>query len=68
MAPLKKTKSAPHVTKGNFLKALKRNNKVESEPVKKKAVQSCPKNSSPESVKKKTIFKNLKSKLSKKKK
>lgn len=43
-------------------------NKAVSEPVKEKPVESCLRNSSPESVKKNGISKNLKSKLSKKRK
>lgn len=70
MAPSKKSKkanSAPNKTASNLLKALKRNNSIEKVPMEKKA-NSCPLDSSPESVKKKPISKILEKKISKKRK
>ena len=67
MAPSKKTKSAQNTTTTNLLKALKRNNYVETCGVKKKA-QPSPHNYSPQSVKKKAISTKLQQQLTKKRK
>ena len=76
MAPSKKatkTKSAPNTTAANLLKALKRNNSVETGEVNKKAkkklvLQPSPQDSSPQSIKKKAISTNLQQELNKKRK
>ena len=76
MAPSKKatkTKSAPNTTAANLLKALKRNNSVETGGVNKKAkkklvLQPSPQDSSPQSIKKKAISTRLQQQLNKKRK
>lgn len=69
MAPSKKTRSAPNKTAACLMKALKRNNSLDTgavnKEVKKKATSTT---SSPESVKNKAISTTLQQQLSKTKK
>lgn len=68
MPRVKKAKSAPNRTASVLLRALKKNQSVESDPVNEMSVKPSQSNSSPVSVKKKAITTNLQSKMSKKRK